>query len=140
MKRWSTAILSILAVALAAYSGYLSMENQSLKQQLASRDNAPIAAKSPVETEVVAAVVESEPEVADEGRRGRFGEGEGFTREQIWERRKEFQEKQRAAILERLSDPDQRMEMIESMMGRLDRGYAEFFKRLKLPADQIDVL
>ncbi|MGK0237644.1 MAG: hypothetical protein ACI92G_001104 [Candidatus Pelagisphaera sp.] len=140
MKRWSTAILSILAVVLAAYSGYLSMENRSLKRQLVNRASGSMAIKAPVETEAVAEASEKEPEVVEEGRRGRFAGGENLTSEEIMARRKEFQEKQKAAMLERFSDPEQRMEMIESMMGRLDRGYADFFKRLNLPADQIDVL
>ena len=140
MKRRSTAILSILAVTLAAYSGYLSMENQSLKRQLASRAIEPAAIEASVEAEAIVEASVAEPAVAEEGRRGRFAGGGNLTSEQIMERRKEFQEKQKAAMLERFSDPEQRMEMIEGMMGRLDRGYADFFKRLNLPADQIDVL
>ena len=142
MKRWSTVILSIVAVMFAAYSGYLSMENRSLKRQIANRANTPIVVKASIEPEVVAEAseVEAAPEVATEGRRGRFAEGEQPTREEIAERRKEIREKQIAAMLERFSDPEQRMEMIEGMMGRLDRGYADFFKRLNIPTDQINIL
>ena len=140
MKRRSTAILSVLCVVLAAFSGYLSMENRSLKVRLANSASLPVVAKATVE-EVLAEAVDADVETeAVEGRRGRFAEGEQPTPEEIMERRKEQREKQMAAMLERFSDPEMRMEMIEGMMGRLDRGYAEFFKRLNLPADQINIL
>lgn len=138
MKRWSTAILSILAVVFAAYSGYLSMENRSLKRQLAVRDLVPAAVKAPVE-EMVSEALEAEP-VGGEERRRFFAEGERPDREAFMERWKEQRAEQLGRMLAAFEDPELRMDMIERAMGRIDRSYAELFRRLRMSPEEIDAL
>ncbi len=141
MKNWTTVTLSILTVMLAAYAGYLSVENRSLKRRLAN--NAPAFEKKPVET--LAEAESEEPEIEAEqseetGSGRRFADGERPTREEMMERRKEQMQAQMERILATFDDPELRMDMIERAMERIDRGYAELFRRLKLPPEEVDAL
>ncbi len=106
MKRLPIAILSVLAIALAGYSGFLSMENQRLKRQLADASNvreAPMKIAEDEETETVAEVEEPTPEARERG--GRFEEFENLTREEIMERRREARAAQLARALKLLRIP-----------------------------------
>ncbi len=145
MKRWPTILLSALAIVFAGYSGYLNIENQRLKQLLADAadvEEAPVALESEPEIEVAEESGDGEEET--ESRRGRFegrfAELEGLSREEIQERRREARSEQLARILSAFEDPELRMDMIERQMGRLDRNYAEFFKQLNLPPEELDAL
>ena len=90
MKRLPIAFLSVLAIALAGYSGFLNMENERLKHQLADASSmweASMKIAEGKETETGAAVEEPRPEARERG--GRFEEFENLTREEIAERRRE---------------------------------------------------
>ena len=141
MKRLPIAFLSVLAIVLAGYSGFLNMENQRLKHQLADSSNmreAPMKIAEGKETETFAAVEEPRPEALDRG--GRFEEFKNLTQEEITERRREARAAQLARALEAFEDPELRMDMIERQMQRLDRGYADFFKQLNLTPEELDAL
>ena len=141
MKRLPIAFLSVLAIALAGYSGFLNMENQRLKHQLADASSmwkASMKIAEGKETETGAVVEEPRPEAREIG--GRFEEFENLTREEIAERRREAKAAQLARALEAFEDPELRMDMIERQMQRLDRGYADFFKQLNLPPEELDAL
>lgn len=141
MKRWPIATLSILAIALAGYSGFLSMENQRLKRQLADASMPePVKVLEKVDEEPEAIAESQEPTQENERRGGRFEGFENLTREEIIERRREVREAQLARALEVFEDPELRMDMIERQMQRLDRGYADFFKLLNLPPEELDAL
>lgn len=139
MKRSPIFITSILAIILAGYCGYLSVANQRLKRQLA----AAIAENEIVEIVSVEASEMTEESVADvrfdPGPEGFEGRG-GLSREAFMERRAEMREAQLARALKTFEDPELRMDMIERQMQRLDRGYADFFKRLNLPPEELDAL
>ena len=144
MKPWSTIIVSALAVGFAAYAGYLSMENLRLKALLAETQKV----EKPITADVVAETTEKVVEIAEEieqpRRRGDFAEFENMSPDERRERFAERRREARAAQLERalaaFDDPELRMDMIERQMERLDRGYADFFKRLGLPPEEIDAL
>lgn len=142
MNRWPISILSLLAITLAGYAGYLSMENRKLKRQLADAAM-PVQVPERVEANRLApetVVGEEEPVEQPEGRGGRFQGFENMTREEMMERRREAREAQIARALETFEDPELRMDMIERQMQRLDRNYADFFKRLNLPPEELDAL
>lgn len=144
MKPWSTVIVSALAVGFAAYAGYLSMENLRLKALLAETQKV----EKPITVDGVAETTEELVEIAEEieqpRRRGDFAEFENMSSDERRERFAERRREARAAQLERalaaFDDPELRMDMIERQMERLDRGYADFFKRLGLPPEEIDAL
>ncbi len=141
MKRWPIAILSFLAIALAGYSGFLSMENQRLKRQLADASNPLVPSKKIVKDAEAETLAENgKPNEQVQERGGRFEGFENLTREEIMERRKEARAAQLARALEAFEDPELRMDMVERQMQRLDRGYADFFKRLNLPPEELDAL
>ena len=143
MKHWSTVILSVLLVGFAAYSGYLSMENSSLKRQLANMSLAPepVRERSAQGAIEVAVSEEDAEQPIIEGRRRPVGEdGEPLTREDIMERRREQRNQGIERMLAALDDPEMRLDMIERNMGRIDRAYEDLFKRLKLPPEELDAL
>lgn len=144
MKSCSTLIVPALAVGFAAYAGFLSMENSRLKALLAETPKVekPITAESVAE--VAEEVVEITEEIEQPRRRDDFSEFENMSPEERRERFAERRREARVAHLERalfaFEDPELRMDMIERQMERLDRGYADFFKRLGLPPEEIDAL
>lgn len=142
MKRWTTSVLSVLLIGFAAYSGYLSMENRSLKRQLANMALVPESMRSnPVQDAVEVASTAEGAERGIEGRRRPLDEnGELLTREDIFERRREQRNEGIQRMLEALDDPERRLDMIERNMGRIDRAYEDLFKRLKLPPEELDAL
>lgn len=144
MKSWSTVIVSGLAVGFAAYAGYLSMENSRLKALLAETPKVEKRITVDGVTEAVEEVAENAEEIEQPRRRGDFAEFENMSPEERRERFAERRREARAAQLERalaaFDDPELRMDMIERQMERLDRGYADFFKRLGLPPEEIDAL
>jgi len=144
MKSWSTVIVSGLAVGFAAYAGYLSMENSRLKALLAETPKVEKPITVDGVAEAVEEVVENAEEIEQPRRRGDFAEFENMSPEERRERFAERRREARAAQLERalaaFDDPELRMDMIERQMERLDRGYADFFKRLGLPPEEIDAL
>ncbi len=143
MNRWPIALLSLLAVALAGYSGFLSMENRKLKDQLAAASRPIERSERPQERrldEPVTSVESEAPAELNEGRPSRFEGFENLSREEVMERRREMRAAQIARALETFEDPELRMDMIERQMQRLDRSYADFFKRLNLPPEELDAL
>lgn len=144
MKSWYTVTLSILAVAFAAYAGYLSMENSRLKEMLADLPKVDDAVTVEDIEEAAQEVVENVEEIEPPRRGPDFAAFEDLSPEERRERFAERRREARAAQLERalaaFDDPELRMDMIERQMERLDRGYADFFKRLGLPPEEIDAL
>jgi len=144
MKSWPTVILSVLAVAFAAYAGYLSMENSRLKATLSELSKADHAVAAEDINEAAQEVVENVEESERLRRDPDFAEFENLSPEERRERFAERRREARAAQLERalaaFDDPELRMDMIERQMERLDRGYADFFKSLGLPPEEIDAL
>jgi len=141
MNRLPIALLSLLAVALAGYAGFLSMENRNLKRQLADASSpVSVPEKEAKKAGPETVVDKDEPAEEPEERRGRFQAFENMTREEIMERRREARDAQIARALEMFEDPELRMDMIERQMQRLDRNYADFFKRLNLPPEELDAL
>lgn len=144
MKPWSTVIVSALAVGLAAYAGYLSIENSRLKALLAETQKVEMPITFDGVAETAEEVVETAEEIEQPRRRGDFAEFENMSpderRERFAERRREARAAQMERALAAFDDPELRMDMIERQMERLDRGYADFFKRLGLPPEEIDAL
>ncbi|MAM92355.1 MAG: hypothetical protein CMI15_12915 [Opitutaceae bacterium] len=144
MKSWPIVIVSALAVVFAAYAGYLSMENSRLKAMLAEIPKDEKTAAVDDIAEAAEEVIERAEEIEQPRRRPEFAEFENMSpeerREAIAERRRAARAAQLERALAAFDDPELRMDMIERQMERLDRGYAEFFRRLGLPPEEIDAL
>ena len=70
MKPWSTVIVSALAVGLAAYAGYLSIENSRLKALLAETQKVEMPITFDGVAETTEEVVETAEEIEQPRRRG----------------------------------------------------------------------
>ena len=134
-----TVILSVLLTLSAGYALYLLAEINRLEQLLVAAEP-PIEdvanENSPTEVEVAETEsVESEPEtVVQTGVEPSQEKTEPSNDRSS--RRQEWMQRMMAAF----DDPQMRVDMIERQMNRIDSRYADFFKSLDLPADDLDSL
>lgn len=147
------ATLSVVAIALAAYAGFLQVENSRLKGRLAA-----IEVQPPMEDEAEAATKEPEepaPSLAEAGdaedsepeaTRGQAGGQPAASEaaespESEWRARREAMREAMRQRMERFfADPDMRLDQVERSMIRIDERYADFFKKLDLDPEEIEVI
>lgn len=139
-RRWQFPILVALVVALGGYAGFVTVENRNLKERLAQ---APLPVKPTSPAEALQSGAIGLP-AADPGEAAvASGEGEAtpeMTREQQEQRRSKERQQRLARMLSMFDNPDTRLDMIERSMGRLDARYADLFKKLKLPPEELEIL
>ena len=144
MKLWSTASLSILSILLAAYAGYLSVENNRLKKLVEENEEQAAAALKEEAAEFSESStsdgepVSERPFVADESSPPSVNDE--FSREERRDQRREERQGRLNQMLANLQDPEFRMDLIERNMGRIDQRFAAFFKTLDLSSEEIDLL
>lgn len=137
----STPILSILLVASIGYAAFLQMELNRLETSLASVADEVEQFEEPLPESTLALETNEEPPAELGSAATAFqdlveAEAGPSREEERAARRQERTQRMLAAF----EDPQMRVDMIERQMNRIDSRYAEFFKTLDLPQEDLEIL
>ncbi len=142
MKLRPIAFVSLVAVSLAGYAGYLSFENSRLKDRLAEYESGEsVSAESQTPDQLEETTAEAEVSLG-ENASGEIARVEEASPSEPDRQQRRFEGRQERIkrMLAMLEDPESRLDLIERNMGRIDQRFAAFFKTLDLSAEEMDLL